>query len=254
MFSRQLWWYIFWSFRLHNVPQLPQRLCQQPGLCVSCQRGGGKGTVFPYNISRKICTWFGFVAVIVSHDDVIRWKHFPRYLPFVRGIHRGSTSGAELWCFLWSTLNKRLCEQSRRRWFEMPLRSLWRHSNEFHWICSFYSPIALRVVSLVLEQWCVRLLFLYEYGFGFCISPMHWNATGRWNASSWKTWVPYNTAPLFYGFSFPVQWQNLLVLYFSIASIHFTLCCITFIAKGPLLRKKRLIHLLGISGHYVYLQ
>ena len=24
----------------------------------------------------------------VAHDDVIRWKHFPRYWPFVRGIHR----------------------------------------------------------------------------------------------------------------------------------------------------------------------
>ena len=23
------------------------------------------------------------------HDDVIKWKHFPRYWPFVRGIHRG---------------------------------------------------------------------------------------------------------------------------------------------------------------------
>ena len=24
----------------------------------------------------------------VVHDDVIKWKHFPRYWPFVRGIHR----------------------------------------------------------------------------------------------------------------------------------------------------------------------
>ena len=24
----------------------------------------------------------------VLHDDVIKWKHFPRYWPFVRGIHR----------------------------------------------------------------------------------------------------------------------------------------------------------------------
>ena len=24
----------------------------------------------------------------VSHDDVIKWKHFPRFWPFVRGIHR----------------------------------------------------------------------------------------------------------------------------------------------------------------------
>ena len=23
-----------------------------------------------------------------SHDDIIKWKHFPRYWPFVRGIHR----------------------------------------------------------------------------------------------------------------------------------------------------------------------
>ena len=23
-----------------------------------------------------------------THDDVIKWKHFPRYRPFVRGIHR----------------------------------------------------------------------------------------------------------------------------------------------------------------------
>ena len=27
-----------------------------------------------------------------SHDDVIKWKHFPRYWPFVRGIHRSSVN------------------------------------------------------------------------------------------------------------------------------------------------------------------
>ena len=25
---------------------------------------------------------------IQTHDDVIKWKHFPRYWPFVRGIRR----------------------------------------------------------------------------------------------------------------------------------------------------------------------
>ena len=30
----------------------------------------------------KICKQIGR-----SHDDVIKWKHFPRYWPFVRGIH-----------------------------------------------------------------------------------------------------------------------------------------------------------------------
>ena len=42
---------------------------------------------------------------ILCHDDVIKWKHFPRYWPFVRGIHRSpvtKASHAEFWCFLWS--------------------------------------------------------------------------------------------------------------------------------------------------------
>ena len=26
--------------------------------------------------------------IVTSHDDVIKWNHFPRYWPFVRGIHR----------------------------------------------------------------------------------------------------------------------------------------------------------------------
>ena len=30
------------------------------------------------------------------HDDVIKWKHFPRYWPFVWGIHRLPASDAEL--------------------------------------------------------------------------------------------------------------------------------------------------------------
>ena len=27
-------------------------------------------------------------VIVCQHDDVIKWKHFPRYWPFVRGIHR----------------------------------------------------------------------------------------------------------------------------------------------------------------------
>ena len=43
-----------------------------------------------------------------EHDDVIKWKHFPRYWPFVgdftahRWIPRTKASDAVLWCFLWS--------------------------------------------------------------------------------------------------------------------------------------------------------
>ena len=47
-------------------------------------------------------------ATLKIHDDVIKWKHFPRNWPFVRGIQLSrwilhtKASDAELWCFLWS--------------------------------------------------------------------------------------------------------------------------------------------------------
>ena len=69
------------------------------------------------------------------HDDVIRWKYssallalcagnspvtgeFPSQRPVTRSFDR---------CDL--RLNKRLSKQSRRRWFDMPSRSLWRQCN-----------------------------------------------------------------------------------------------------------------------------
>ena len=47
------------------------------------------------------------------HDDVIRWKRFPRYWPFVRGIHRspvksphkGQWHGALMFSLIWATIN-----------------------------------------------------------------------------------------------------------------------------------------------------
>ena len=76
-------------------------------------------------------------VLIRHHDDVIKWEHFPRYWPFVRGIHRSPVNSPSqrpvtrsFDAFFDLRLNKRLGKQSWRRWFEMPLRSLWRHRND----------------------------------------------------------------------------------------------------------------------------
>ena len=65
------------------------------------------------------------------HKDVIKWKHFPRYWPFVRGIHRWPVDSSHksqwrgaLVFFFDLRLNK---QQWRRRWFETPSRSLSRY-------------------------------------------------------------------------------------------------------------------------------
>ena len=47
-------------------------------------------------VNSQVCLYDSRVIIIIhyyktllpQHDDVIKWKHFPRYWPFVRGIHR----------------------------------------------------------------------------------------------------------------------------------------------------------------------
>ena len=50
---------------------------------------------------------------MILHDDVIKWKHFPRYWPFARGIHRspvnsphkGQWRGALMFSLNWAWIN-----------------------------------------------------------------------------------------------------------------------------------------------------
>ena len=64
------------------------------------------------------------------NDDVVKWKHFPSYWPFVKGIYRSQRPLKRNLIFsLICAWNKRLSKQSRGWWFETPSRSLWRHCN-----------------------------------------------------------------------------------------------------------------------------
>ena len=46
-----------------------------------------------------------------------------------RWIPQTKANDAELWCFLWFALETTVEKQWKRRWFETPSRSLWRHCN-----------------------------------------------------------------------------------------------------------------------------
>ena len=69
--------------------------------------GSGNGLVHDGTI-----TWSGSMAPD-NHDDVIIWKHFPCYWPFVRGIHRspvnsphkGQWLGALMFCLICAWIN-----------------------------------------------------------------------------------------------------------------------------------------------------
>ena len=46
----------------------------------------------PIDVAKSLqiygCSIFNWVAETWHHDDVIKWKHFPRHWAFARGIHR----------------------------------------------------------------------------------------------------------------------------------------------------------------------
>ena len=70
------------------------------------------------------------------HDDVIKWKHSPRYWSFVRGTHRSPVNSRSFNVFFDLRLNQQWSEQWRSWWFETPLRSLWRHYDGQFQICN----------------------------------------------------------------------------------------------------------------------
>ena len=80
--------------------------------------------------------WTSIPRRVFNHDDVIKWKHFPRYWPFVRGIHRSPVNSTHkgqwrgAFSFSLICLNGRLSKQSWGWWFETPVPPLWRHSND----------------------------------------------------------------------------------------------------------------------------
>ena len=86
------------------------------------------------------------------HVDVIRWKHFPRYWPFVRGIHRSPvdfslqrpvTRSFEVFFDL--SLNKRLSKHLRQRRVQFDVTA-WQTMEIWIWITKFAICICIYVL------------------------------------------------------------------------------------------------------------
>ena len=101
-------------FRVSRVTSIPALSCNKQRCMMSCCHG----------------------SVFLIHDDVIEWKHFPRYWPFVRGIHRSPVNsphkGQWRGALMLSLISpcKRLSKRSWGWWFETLSRPLLRHSND----------------------------------------------------------------------------------------------------------------------------
>ena len=121
--------HLSWNWHPRSTLTSPQIIYQHAGLPAFCMR-------WRYNLKRQsqhIHEW-EITYNMLYHDDVIKWKHFPRYWPFVRG---GEFTGPpsqrpvtrSFGVFFDLRPIKRFSKQSLRWWFETPSGSLWRHCN-----------------------------------------------------------------------------------------------------------------------------
>ena len=112
-------------------------------------------------IAASSCSYSCNSWYLLFHDDVIKWKRFPRYWPFVRGIHRSPVNSPHkgqwrraLIFSLDQRPNKRLSKQSWGWWFETPSRPLWRHCNVFSTAHLGWGHMSVRAFRLT-DQWTV---------------------------------------------------------------------------------------------------
>ena len=55
----------------------------------------GKGLILPYQCQMINLQYIADTGPFLAlHDNVIKWKHFPRYWPLVRGIHRSTVNSS----------------------------------------------------------------------------------------------------------------------------------------------------------------
>ena len=102
----------------------------------------------------------------LKHDDVIKWKHSPRYWPFVRGIHRstvnsphkGQWRGALMFCLIRAWINSWVsnceagdlrrylahCDVTVMRTTSVHIKSLWCSNHSWLWH-GIYSIMTLMI-------------------------------------------------------------------------------------------------------------
>ena len=118
------------------IPNCGEHNCCQIWLCVSSEYFRSK-----LIIDNSMCIFRRLRDSYneeTFHDDVIKWKHFLHYWPFVWGIHRWlpltNASDAEIWRFRWSTTELTVEYTIVRLLIWDLIRSLRRHCSAF-----FYS-------------------------------------------------------------------------------------------------------------------
>ena len=121
------------------------------------------------------------------HDDVIKWKHFPRSWPFVKGIHwspvvpltNDNRFGALIWSLLldWTNrwINSRVTGDSRH--LDTNVTSQWCHDLPSH------KKPPISIVALI-AHWCKK------FGWGVHAASSRQGLTSKYDLARFKIQTP----------------------------------------------------------------
>ena len=94
-----------------------------------------------------------------SHNDVIKWKHFPRYWPFVRGIQKGQWRGSLMFSLICVWINGWVNNREAG-----DLRRYRAHYDVTVMICDSVRVFVLSSFFPFLVTFCMRINCLIEVG------------------------------------------------------------------------------------------
>ena len=130
--------------------------------CMTCGSGVFVGKVLSYT-SRLHC---------ILPDDVIKWKHFPRYWPFVRGIHRwpmnsphkGQWRGALMFSLICVWINDWVnnCEAGDLRYYRAHYDVIVMENMNAWYCCWTIFVVILCRSSLKIQINLIRKLHIYS--------------------------------------------------------------------------------------------
>ena len=134
-------------------------------------------------LSKGICQFCAkpllwYYDITLLHDDVIKWKHFPRYWPFVGGIHRspvtsphkGQWRGPLMFSLICAWINGWVNNLDagdlgrHHAHYDVIVMLTWRAATLLY-IFSSYWNTAVRIVTVALSHiYCIYILcYIYIY-------------------------------------------------------------------------------------------
>ena len=118
-----------------------------------------------------------FHALTSPHDDVIKWKHSPRYWPFVRGIHRSPVNSPHKDQWRGASMFPLICAWINGCVYNGGAGNLRRHRTHYN----VTAMMLFQVPALTARSWLSGVIWWAVRGWS-----VHW---GVWSSASRQTAV-----------------------------------------------------------------